>query len=201
MHLDLPHLVYSGPPLEPGLIGELPVLLSNVLATRNGCIAWQGALHVRGWCLEPAWHSIQLAWHGPDSFHDLYSEVEASDIPFAEDAFGDQYLVRGKSVIRMDGETGDLSVVADALDAFFAHLIADASGALGFEPTDLVREIGGPLQPGQLVSVYPPFVFRESADGVSLRPIPALDRRRALASLAKQLRDLPDGSMVDIKIL
>lgn len=53
------------------------------------------------------------------------------------------------------------------------------------------RAEGGSLAPGQLLSVYPPFCTKESADGVSLAAVPATDRPGFLAEFARQLP--PDG--------
>src|SRR6185312_15967257 len=95
MHLDLPHLTYSGPALDdPEILDRLPEELSAALRARNGCIAWLGALHVRGASHSPPWHSLRNAWEGPDALHTLFDEVRATDVPFAEDAFGDQFLLR-----------------------------------------------------------------------------------------------------------
>ena len=44
------------------------------------------------------------------------------------------------------------------------------------------------MQPGELISVYPPYVMAESEDGVDLRAIDAIDRLNALAQMAEGLR-------------
>ena len=200
VHLDLPHLTYSGAPLDdPDILDRVPVPLAAALRVRNGCIAYLGGLHVRGACREPAWHSLRQAWEGPDALHALFDEVRQSDVPFAEDAFGDQLLVRDGGVIRLSGELGEMEDVTESLEAFFARLHADAEQLLDYEPLMDLRRRGGELRPGQLLAVYPPFVL--SADGATrdIRPIDALDRRRFLADLARQLHGLPDGAEVRFK--
>jgi hypothetical protein len=77
MNLDLPHLIYAGAPLDDLEILEgVPAELATALRARNGCIAYLGALHVRGACHAPAWHSLRHAWEGPDALHALFDEVQ-----------------------------------------------------------------------------------------------------------------------------
>jgi hypothetical protein len=48
--------------------------------------------------------------------------------------------------------------------------------------------------------VYPPFCTAESSSGVSLKPIPALERIRFLADLAKQIRRLPERTKIRLQV-
>jgi hypothetical protein len=70
------------------------------------------------------------------------------------------------------------------------------AGDYELAPLHQFRAEGGQVEPGQLLAAYPPFVFKESADGVHLRAIPSLERRRFLAELAQQIRDVPEGGTV-----
>jgi hypothetical protein len=62
------------------------------------------------------------------------------------------------------------------------------------------RRDGGSLEPGQLLGTFPPFCTNESAVGVSLAAVSAVERLRFLAALAAQLRDLPEGGKVDFRV-
>jgi hypothetical protein len=199
MHLDLPHLIWSGPPIDDReMLPRLPPELGAALEERNGCLAWRGAFHVRGACRQPEWHGLRSALEGPDAFCRLYPEVREDDVPWAEDGFGDQLLVRSGRVLRLFAETGELEPRAESVEQFLDQLLADPTSALGFEPVDVLGPAGGMLEPGRLLSVYPPFCTAEAATGVSIRPIETLERRRWLARFAAQLRNLPDGASVRI---
>jgi hypothetical protein len=200
MHLDLPHLIYSGPPIddEP-LLSRLPAELQSALRRRNGCVAYLGALHVRGACAAPAWHSLRSAMEGPAAFPALYPDVRETDLPFAEDAFGDQFLLRDGAVHRLEAEVGAVEPLAPSLDNFFSRLLTNPGDVLGFEPVDALAMIGGKLEPGELVSVYPPFSLDSEGKGRSFRPIDALEQREWLADFARQIRDLPDGSTIQVR--
>jgi hypothetical protein len=48
--------------------------------------------------------------------------------------------------------------------------------------------------------VYPPYVFKESAQGVSIRPVPSLELIPFYADLARQIAGLPDGALVNMLV-
>jgi len=101
-------VTFTGPPVDdPEILKAVPADLRRFLEQVNGLIAYEGGLHVRGACRRPEWHSLRHAWRGPNAFHEQYPGVEREDVPFAEDAVGDQWLLRGELVWRLAAETGD----------------------------------------------------------------------------------------------
>ena len=130
---------------------------------------------------------------GPGALSVLFPAVQSTDVPFAQDVFGDQFLLRDGVVFRLTGETGDVESLDVDLDGFLEQASADPFGYLDLAHLEQFLADGGRLLPGQLLSVYPPFIAAESAAGASLRPISAAERLAFLASLARQLRDIPDG--------
>src|SRR5688572_15464612 len=83
------------------ILKEIPFELLQILSEANGFILHEGALHVRGACRTPEWHSLRNSWKGPNAFHVLYPSIKPTDIPFAQDQFGDQFLIREKSILRL----------------------------------------------------------------------------------------------------
>jgi hypothetical protein len=202
MHLDIPHLIYSGPPIaDETVLDRVPRELRTALRARNGCVAYRGAVHVRGACLDPAWHSLRAACEGPTAFPVLYPALSPDDVPFAEELFGDQFILRDGRVLRLTAETGDLEGTAESVEAWFEQLLEDVAGLLGYEPSAALARVGGKLGAGQLVSVFPPLVVDAGEQPRSFRAIDALDCRGALAAFARQIRDLPDGAPVEIKVI
>lgn len=181
-------VTFTGPAVDdPDTFERLPSDLNQFLAEVNGVVAYEGGLHIRGACSKPDWHSLATAWNGPNAFHVRYPAIEPGDIPFAQDAVGDQWLLRGDRVIRLLAETGDVEGAHSSFDGFLAAVERDSIETLGLHPLmQFIRE-GGRLQPGELLSVYPPFCTEESASGVSLRAISADERLGFLADLARQL--------------
>jgi len=189
--------VYRGSPIDDDeILVRLPVEYRRLLETVNGYVAYRGGLHVRGACTSPAWHSLRAAWCGADAIHRLFPAVAAEDVPFGEDALGDQFICRDGFVWKLDAEIGQLKPLMMTLPEFDAAVRADPDEFLALGPLREFQDQGGDLEPGQLLSVIPPFVFKESAAGVSYRAVPVLDRLRFLSQLACELRDVPDGGTV-----
>ena len=176
------------------ILRELPPSLVCILSDTNGFILHDGALHVRGACVTPEWHSLRVALRGPSAFHTLYPSVHATDIPFAQDQVGDQFLLRDGRVFRLSGETGDIEPLADSLDDFFKRAGEDIEEFVNVG-------VGHTVQPGELLLAYPPFVFRESGAGASFKPVRAGEVILFHADLARQIRDVPDGGEVEFKIV
>ena len=194
--------MYRGPDIDDfELLERLPVEYRELLEHTNGYVAFHGGLHVRGACFEPAWHSLRAAWLGEMAIHRHFPDVLPDDVPFAEDALGDQFLLRGATVYKLSGETGEIDSLNMNLVEFDANVRADPDEFLELAPLERFRAEGGVLEPGQLLSVMPPFVFSESAEGVSFRAIPAAERLSFLSRLARQIRDLPDGTQVALKVV
>ena len=194
--------MYVGPPIDdPEMLERLPSEYRDLLARANGYIAYHGGLHVRGACLAPEWHSLRAAWDGERAVHRLWPTVLPNDVPFAQDALGDQFVLRGGQVHRLAAETGELVSLGVDLVGFDAAVRADPVEYLNLAPLEAFRAEGGVLQPGQLLSLYPPYCVDSPDTHRSSRAIAAADRLGFLSLLAARLRDLPDGSTVTFDIL
>jgi hypothetical protein len=185
---------------DQDILRKLPDEIVSALLSQNGWIAHNGGLHVRGACLAPEWHSLRSAWEGKHALHMLYPSVMESDIPIAEDCFGDQFLIRDGSVLRLLGETGEVEELNLSWPEFLNRAEEDPIEFLLLQPLILFSAEGGILQPDELLSVYPPFATKEAEAGTSLRPIPNMERRLFLANFARQIADIEDGQQIEIVI-
>jgi hypothetical protein len=136
----------------------------------------------------------------PESFAAHYPEVQTNDIPFAQDVLGDQFLLRGRDVLRLRAETGEVETVATGLIEFLERVVADPVGYLSLEPLQRFEGEGGRLEAGQLLSAYPPFCTKESAAGVSLRAIPVHERLGFLATFAAQIAAVANGQPIEVVV-
>src|SRR5206468_454105 len=96
-------------------LGNLPDALRALLAEPtdegrpfSGFIQFHGGLHTRGACLGPPWHSLGEAWRGETAISRLFPEVGESDVPFAQDYLGNQFLYRNGFVLKLSAELGRL---------------------------------------------------------------------------------------------
>jgi hypothetical protein len=128
----------------------------------------------------------------------MYPEVNADDVPFAQDCMGDQFLIRSKTVLRLHGETGEIKDLGVGWREFFEESAANPNEFLSLQLLEHFRNEGGSLEPGQLLSVLPPLCTKESANGISVKAISALGRIRFLGDFSAQIRGLSDGSKIRI---
>ncbi|MBA4148323.1 MAG: SMI1/KNR4 family protein [Verrucomicrobia bacterium] len=190
--MEIPGITWRGPKIDDSeILQKLPLELVTLLKGINGFILHSGVLHVRGACHAPGWHSLRNAWLGPQAFNILYPDVLPADIPFAQDQLGDQFFLRGSSIVRLFAETGEVEPFSDSLDVFLEELHGDIEE---FLDVGLSRQ----TQPGQLLHAYPPFCMEEAEKGVSLRAIPAMEVILFHGDLARQLRDVPEGGQIDV---
>lgn len=188
----------GGTPDDGVVLVKLPRDYRNFLHSINGCVVFGGGLHIRGASTQPDWHSLGRVWMGEDSLSEMYSEVSADYVPFAQDCLGNQFLLRSDSVLKLHGETGEVEDLRIGWREFFTTTAANPNRFLTLQHLDRFKSEGGSLDPGQLLSVYPPLCTTESANGVSLRAIPAMQRIRFLADFAAQIAGLSDGSKIRI---
>lgn len=187
-HVNFLGVTFKGPTIDDvEILDRVPVELQRFLQAVNGLIAYGGGLHIRGACSEPQWHSIRAAWEGPQAFHRCYPDVEPDDVPFAEDAVGDQWLLRDAGVLRLTAETGDTEDLEMTLAQFLAAVEATPIDTLALQPLMRFQAEGGQLQPGELLNVYPPFCTAEAAQGVHLAAVPTDERLRFLSQLAREM--------------
>ncbi len=188
---------WTGTPVDDyEMLQRVPQALAESLQRRNGYIAALGGFHLRGASSSPAWHSLRTAWEGPNALHRLFPALCSTDVPFAQDCFGDQFLLREGRVIHLQGETGTVQQMDMNWQEYMRRVDVDPFGFLNLEPLRRYREQGGALEPGQLLSVYPP--FNAVGGGASFRPIDTMERIAALADFALQISEVQNGEQVTI---
>jgi len=199
--MDLGQLTYLGPSLDDvEILPRLPPAYVRFLASRNGFVAFGGGLHVRGAVLDPEWHSIRAALEGPSAPHVLFDALTPADVPFAQDALGDQFILRDGLVYRLHGEAGNLQPLQVDFVSFLERCAANPVDYLSLQPLLTFQAQGGKLTPGQLLSVYPPFLIDTGKSERSYAAVPAIQVLTSLGRFASEVRDLPDGTKVKIKV-
>src|SRR6476660_7523044 len=167
--------------VDADMLGRIPTALQAVLRQVNGLVAFRGGLHLRGAVRLPLWHSLRHACEGPDAIHVLFPAVRATDLPFGQDALGEQFLLRDDQVWRLSAEINEVEPLGQTLTEFLDEVVADPIGALGLEPLRRFEAEGGHLAPGQLLNVYPPYVVdTDRPADRSFRAVTAHDRLRFL---------------------
>jgi|ERR1044072_564860 hypothetical protein len=183
------------------ILDKVPEDYRRLLSQTNGFILFDGGLHVRGAVLAPAWHSLRTVWLGDFALHKLFPSISESDVPLAQDCLGDQFLLRGGIVHKLEAEAGEIESLGMGFETFLNRAQDDPVGFLSLEPLLQFMSEGGELKPGQLLSVYPPFITKEAANGVSLRAVPMFERISFLADFSRQISGIAEGGKIEIKVV
>ena len=192
--MELSGITFEGSAIDDfEILSLLPDRLRRILESINGFILQHGALHFRGACCEPEWHSLRAAWKGENGFHRLYDSVEETDIPFAQDCVGDQFFLRNGHVIRLLAESDEIENVACDLREFLLEVDRDPEEFLSAAPDHKLR-------PGELLHAWPPFCTEPPDTGYSIRPCPAHEVILFHAELARTILEIPDGGKFDIQV-
>ena len=147
-----------------------------LLQLRNGVVAFHGGFHLRGVGDVPTWHDLMDVWTGPHALHKVYDAIAPTDVPFGQDCFGDQFILRGGVVYKLNTELGHFEQMSEDLGAFLGAAIEEPVTYLDLEALDAFREDGEELEPGMLLHVDPPFSSDEAEDGITVSAMPCEER-------------------------
>lgn len=186
---------------DAAILDRVPEELRRLLNRTNGFILFDGGLHLRGAVLAPDWHSLRKVWLGDFALHKLFRAIGESDVPFAQDCLGDQFLLRDGLVHKLDAEVGEVEGLGMDIETFLNHAQEDPLDFLSLQPLLQFMSEGRKLKPGQLLSVYPPFITKESANGVSLKAISMFDRVGFLADFARRISGISEGARIEIEVV
>lgn len=200
MNIELKGITWSlGRNASVDQLEAIPEALAQILSVLNGFILWNGALHIRGLCDAPSWHSLQAANDRTIGFQSAYRALVSNDLVFAEDCVGDQFFLREGNVYQLYAETGDIDHRSDELGTFLSQAVQDPIEFLGMQPLLQLQNEGADLEPGELIHAFPPFCTEQAASGVSLRAIPSSELHSFHADFAAKLG--PDGSEIEVEIV
>lgn len=152
--MHLPGLTFRGAPLDDlELLERLPAELQQLLAIRNGFVAYRGAIHVRGASRAPSWHALRTVYDGSDAAY--LHQLAPRDVPFGQDALGRQFVLREGIVFRLDPFTGSLDALEIGLTTFLQLLYEQPQRLLPLDELLQFEASGGSLRPGQLLARDP----------------------------------------------
>lgn len=200
--MEDPGLIYSGSDVtDHEIYDAVPGEYQHLLKRMNGCILFDGGLHIRGAVESPEWHSLRKVWRGELALSKLFRAVKKTDVPVAQDCLGDQFLLRSGIVHELTAESGKVETLEMGLEAFIENACANPVEFLSLQPLLKFMADGGRMKPGQLLNAYPPYIMKEAATSVSLKAIPMFEQISFLADLARQLSGIPEGSRVRINLI
>ena len=199
--MRLRDIIYLGTEItDKETFDKLPTDLQLFLKQQNGVIAFNGGLQVNSCSETPDWNSIRYYWTSERALYKTYDLLTKEDIPFGLDCVGDHFILRDNQVLRLSGETGDLENLEVSFNDFLKFSNDNPDEFLMLGPLKQFEDDGQNLTPGQLLSVYPFFCMKESANGISVSNVPTNERVEFLKSLYLQLKDVKPGQQIQIKV-
>lgn len=173
----------------------------ELLLSRNGFYAFDRWLHVfpLGNARDGG-YSVEL-WNLPDAWIEFYGDLAEGLFFFAEDIFGNQFAIDRELVVLFEAETGDREPIARSLDDWAQEVLSDAPSLTGRSLASAWADVNGSLSPEMHLVPVTPFVVGGAYDIANLRPIDAVKSMRFRGDIATQIRDLPDGTQISLKLV
>ncbi len=190
---ELPDEFCSGLPAV--LVNELHALLTR----KNGFYAFESALHVRPSTSIGGVQGLG-SWNRASGWRHRYDRLPPPVLFFAEDLFAGQYGLTPQGVVKMDPEIGTLEAHAKSLEEWAGRILRDSSVETGWKLGHDWQVANGALKPGVRLIPIKPFVLKGEYTVQNLMPSHEITAMNYVGELYSQLRDLPDGSHVEIRI-
>ncbi len=198
-----PELCHELPRLTQGLIalaGESGRELMEALHQKNGFYAFESALHFLPAGCQASCIDLET-WNRDDSWRKGYAEAAHGYLFFAEDIFGVQFALSKKGIRKFDPETGEAEAFASTIDKWAARILEDYEYETGYALAKEWQEQYGPLPSGQRLLPKTPFVLGGEYKVKNLYAADALKGMEFRADMWRQIRDLPDGAEVRLRIV
>jgi hypothetical protein len=171
-----------------------------LLRAKNGFYAFESALRVR-----PAGRATEEIgleeWNAPGLWRAGYGGLADRCLFFAEDLFGVQFCLHGGTVMSFDPETGEKTFIAEDVAAWAARLLREYDVLTGHGLAHDWQAQHGRIPSGHQLIPKIPFVLGGEFTIENLFLLDAAKAMRSRASLAMQIKDLPDGTKIEFKVV
>ncbi len=203
----------SGQPVSPrpavinfagqGDLDPLVEQLEALLNVRNGFYAFESALHVFSSAPNQSEDKEMTLseWNAFNLWRFEYGALAHRSLFFAEDAFGNQFCLHAGHVRSFDAETGEMSVLSNDLEGWATRLLAEYDVLTGYPVIHKWQEKNGPLPVGARLMPKIPFVQGGAYSLNNLYSLKAVSAMKSRGNLARQLKDLPDGTQVEFRVI
>lgn len=186
---------------SPGSLAEaISSELGELLRSRNGFYAFEGALLVRPSCTKGLIIGIR-EWNAQELWRGGYEGSEGDVTFFAEDAFGFQFAIGETGVSLFDPETASHQHLAGSIEDWCGLLMSDYPSQTGAGVLHEWQLRFGAIAPGMRLNPTQPFVLGGGYTINNLRAVEDVESMRFRAHLYCEIRNLPDGAAVKLQVL
>lgn len=182
------------------LAGSFTSELEPLLAIKNGFLGFESALHL--FPVGPVIEGYNLTdWNRDDLWRFEYEDMAKGYLFFAEDIFGEQFCIQSNNIYRFNPETGDSEEMAHSLEEWAGRILEDYEFETGYSLAHEWQQHHGFLPLGKRLIPITPFVGGGKYELENLHLLDAAEGMRLRAALARQIRDLPDGTQIQFKMI
>lgn len=181
------------------LAGGLATQLIELLGRKNGFYAFESALFLRPATSTPD-HVGLDEWNGPSLWKSCYDGMADDALCFAEDAFGGQFCVGAGGISFFEPETAELKPIAPDLEAWAEAVLLDYNFVTGFPIAHQWQELHGAIPAGSRLVPKIPFNLGGEYAIDNLVVMEDVKAMRLMGEIATQIKGLPDGTKVTLRI-
>lgn len=179
---------------------DLGAELGQILTARNGFWAFESSLLVRPFSNGIAPLGL-IEWNEKELWKGNYNCDLDHVLFFAEDAFGCQHCLAGDTVSVFDPESGQFENIAHSLQGWAQAVIGDYEYRTGYPLAHAWQVQNHPFQPGTRLLPNVPFVLGGKYEIDNLHISNDVEGMIFRASIANQIRDVPDGGQIVLEIV
>ena len=186
----------------PAAFHDYPLVedLINLLNKRNGFYGFESALHV--FSVETDGEEIGLIdWNDKGLWIECYDDLARNALFFAEDVFGGQFCIKEDGIYTFDPETGSFDYLAPDINEWCKLILEDYEVLTGYPLANAWQKKYGSIPAGYRLVPKIPFVVGGEYEPDNLYLEKSTIAMKARASIALQIRDVPDGSNVQLRLI
>jgi hypothetical protein len=189
-------------PREAELLSSVGIVspeLWETLSWKNGWYAFESALHLFPLGKKEGILDLQT-WNSEPLWRREYKDLASGCFFFAEDTFGGQFCFKEGQIHTFDPETGQTQTFASSLGEWAGKILDDYNLHTGYPLAHEWQRRHKLLKEGERLLPKTLFVFQGSYTVENLYALDCVEGMKFRASIALQLRDLPDGAKVKLKV-
>jgi len=179
--------------------GKLKDEFEEFYELKNGFYAFEMALHIFPVSNREDILTIQK-WNSKNLWRKGYHDLEEDICFFAEDLFGFQFCIKDHKIFLFDGEIFKFELFADSLREWAEKILGNYNLYTGFPLAHEWQKKNGALKNNQRLSPVTPFALGGKFELENLKAIDSIELMRWRADLHNQIKDIPDGAPIKLKI-
>ncbi|SPL94593.1 unnamed protein product [[Actinomadura] parvosata subsp. kistnae] len=129
-----------------------------------------------------------------------YGDAVASLTFFAEDAFGFPFAIGEGGVFTFDPETAERDLIASGVEEWASLMLDDPDVQTGFPVMHEWQVRNGAILRGHRLAPAVPFFLGGKFEAQEMRMKDSMELMRFRADIHRQVKDLPDGAQISIRL-